>query len=461
MQSTRDRDRSASARADLSTIPGESASGSPATASGDSPEAHPESPQEGVPENPLDNCADEVYTGARARLGIYGKSHSALIQINDLGKVDLETGEVLDSPVYDPIGARLERFALQSVVRSILPRSSTAKCLRCRQAHRETIDVLRSIEHGSTAYSGLQTCGSTWNCPVCAAKISERRRVELQEAIALWTAQGGSVLLLTLTHPHTRADRLEALLEAERRAIKLFFGCRQGLRLMAALGRRGQVKALEVTHGRNRVISNGWHPHFHILLFLDGQHPDLLGLEDQVYRVWLNACRRSGLDAPSRVHGVRLDGGAKAAAYVAKMGLEVPRGPWAGGWSLGHELTKGHTKKAGDGETPFDLLRSQLACDDPEGRALFLEFAHAMKGRRQLVWSRGLRDLLGLDAPGTDEEVAAQQEDDAEILGRLTVEQWRMVLRFDLRGELLELARHGWAPVERMLAGFAGRTTEA
>jgi hypothetical protein len=43
---------------------------------------------------------------------------------------------------------------------------------------------------------------------------------------------------------------------------------------------------------------------------------------------------------------------------------------------------------------------------------LFQEFAIAMKGSRQLVWSRGLKALLDLEEK-TDEELAEETEKDA------------------------------------------------
>jgi hypothetical protein len=399
------------------------------------------------------------FTGADgAPLGLYGRSHTALESKGVFPEscktvVDQGTGEVFEFRQgreqsfilrADPASTRLDRFAMQSVARSILPGSQTAKCLRV--PFRPTVDVLYSPSTGSASFGGLVTCHSVWACPICAAKISERRRVEIQAAMTAWKAQGGSVVLLTLTHGHGPWDPLSGLLRGEDQALKRFFGCRQGVDLMSALGRVGHIRAWEVTHGRLRAVSNGWHPHFHILLFLRSSHHDLEWAEDWAFRIWHNACRLSGLSLPSRSHGVKLEDGSRAAAYVSKMGLEDP--PSA--WGLDAEMTKGHIKRARDGETPFDFLRACLAGEDPQARALFREFAGAFKGKKQLVWSRGLRERLGVDLV-TDEELAGTHEDDAEILGRLSDQDWRLVLRFDVRGELLELARHGWEPVERFL----------
>jgi hypothetical protein len=37
------------------------------------------------------------------------------------------------------------------------------------------------------------------------------------------------------------------------------------------------------------------------------------------------------------------------------------------------------------------------------------------------------------------------------LLGSIDLDQWRVILRLELRGEILELARHGWEPVRRLL----------
>lgn len=381
-----------------------------------------------------------------APLGIYAKSQATLDSkgIFSGAVSDPLTGEIL--VVRDPSAVRLERFALQSVARSILPKTRLSGCLRVSVHPDGAVQVLHSSAHRSAHFGSLATCGSVWVCPVCAAKISERRRVEVQSAIAAWEAQGGTVALLTLTHGHNQGDRLADLLQAEQKALTRFFDSRDGKRLMSDLGRIGHVRSWEVTHGRLREVNNGWHPHFHLLLFLDRPCLDLSAAEARAFTIWHNACRLGGLPLPNRRYGVTIQDGKRAAAYVAKMGLEDARG-----WGLDSEMTKGHIKRAKDGETPFDLLRACLAGQDPQARALFREFGEAFKGKRQLVWSRGLRDRFGLSNV-TDEELAAVQEEDAWLLALLSRDDWRMVLKCDARGELLELARHGKLEiVERFL----------
>jgi hypothetical protein len=110
-------------------------------------------------------------------------------------------------------------------------------------------------------------------------------------------------------------------------------------------------------------------------------------------------------------------------------------------------------KAAKGGRSPFDLLRSYLNDRDRQAGALFVEYANAFKGKRQLVWSQGLKDLFSVQEQ-TDEETAARVDDDAILLGSITIEEWRLIRFFNVRGEILELARHGWEPVRRFMDGL-------
>jgi hypothetical protein len=115
-------------------------------------------------------------------------------------------------------------------------------------------------------------------------------------------------------------------------------------------------------------------------------------------------------------------------------------------------MTKGHTKKALHGETPFDFLRAYLADgSDRQAAALFKEFAETFRGKRQLSWSRGLKALFAIEET-SDEQLANKVEESAILLGLLTVDQWRDVLKVDARATVLEIAaRSGWPEVQRYL----------
>lgn len=362
---------------------------------------------------------------------------------------DAETGEITD-----PMGGRIQRFILQSIVRKLLPKSRTNNCLRVRQKGQQ-IQVLKSVEHGTPSYGGLQTCGSVWQCPVCAAKISERRRAEVLAAMTAWKAQGGTVNMLTLTCPHQRSDDLAELLVKQAKALNYFWMDRQVKVVFYEMGTVGHIKATEGTHGRLSPYNNGWHPHYHILLFNSlephlTRYKTLLGeqmtdWQVRLYLRWANACKLSGLGEPSYQHGLKLDDGSKADRYISKWGLE-------------DEITKGHTKKATTGETPFDLLRAlQADPTDRQAAALFIEFATVFKGKRQLRWSKGLKARFAVEEK-TDDQLTEEKDDFAQVLGQLTIEQWRDVLAVEGRGPLLSAAaRGGWPSVAAYLVEIKGK----
>lgn len=384
------------------------------------------------PENALEtgqkNASESAFLGTSAK-------SSPIVDFK--GKnFDTETGEIfLEKVDFDPVAVRLERFALQSAARRILRYSQVsrvARCLRVRRYDKLDIEVWKSKEHSSAHFCGLQTCASVWTCSVCSAKISERRRMELLNAIAQHQKSGGQVLLLTLTNPHTASDCLSVTLKAQALAMSRFNSQRASKVLFDGMGCIGTVRAWEVTYG-----VNGWHPHFHILLFASAG-PYQVDYRHLFYLAWANACRLAGLSTPSEIHGVSLDDGSRAAEYATK-------------WGLDQEMTKGHIKKANKGSTPFDFLRSYLCDGDRLAAARFLEYARAFKGRRQLVWSMGLKALFDLGEV-TDEEIAGHLDDQALQLGKIELEDWRLILKFDVRGEVLELARHGWESVQRLIS---------
>ena len=187
---------------------------------------------------------------------------------------------------------------------------------------------------------------------------------------------------------------------------------------------------------------NGWHPHLHDLVLLETPlNPDELAeFTDFLKTRWSMVLKRQGRDATWE-HGVDVrTGDNDIAEYVAKYGHL----PTVTGWTLEHELTKAPVKKAhNDGRTAYQLLADSMMGDEVAGR-LFTEYAKCFKGKKQLVWSKGLRALLGLtDQEMTDEEIAAEQREPAFVLLFLNIEQWKVVVFNDLRAELLREASFG------------------
>ncbi len=365
--------------------------------------------------------------------------------------------------------ARAERYALQSVARRLLPDEGVATCLRAVLPSRQRVDVYHQPKYQTASFGGLRVCGSPWACPVCAQRIAERRRLELERAIVAHRAAGGLVLIAALTVSHTRHDVLRTLLATFLAAVKELQSGRPWTRLREAYGLFGMVRALETTWGP----VHGWHPHVHLLLFLDPpagwastseeDHAAWLAtFQADLYSHWEYAAASQGLGMDRR-HGLvvqQTDGAVMD--YVAKWGRE----PAARPWGPEDEITKAHLKRARASDdaqdaarrySPFDLLRQVLATGEISGPGvLFCEYVWAFKGRSQLRWTPELRKRLLLDEKEeTDEEIARRHDADALLLGSLSLEVWRAVVRVDVRAQVLAAAATGeWSAVVAVLDGM-------
>lgn len=353
--------------------------------------------------------------------------------------VDHSTGEVLQA--YDPT----LKWLLQAVARLALGALHRIRiCMRHVRPDWQEVQI-RSAEDRRAYYAGLMACGSVWACPVCSAKIQAWRAAELRRGIEAWAARGGRVVMVTYTVPHTVSDTLLETLSRFNEAMRMFQRGEPYKRLKAAYGIAGSVKGLEVTWGE----VNGWHPHAHVIYFIEPGALDLAGLRIALFERWQSATTRAGFGELSD-RAFSLQDASAVRTYVTKMGREYQ-------WNAEHELVRSHSKQGG-GErfTPFDFLRAYLSSPD-DGRylALFAEFANTFYGRKQLTWSHGFKlRLLGSEGL-TDEQVADSIGESDPVLAYLTLDEWRVIRRHNLQGQVLQVAElHGWEGVTHLLGAF-------
>jgi len=323
------------------------------------------------------------------------------------------------------------RFSLQNSARELLPNERVAGCLRSRIFAGRPVEVYKALMFKAAFYANLQTCGSIWSCPVCASKITERRRLELQQGVNNWR---GRALLLTLTLQHSVNDSLEVVLLAllNTYSNKLIRG-RFWVDLKRDFGLVGTIRTLEVTHG-----VNGWHPHGHVLLFSEHDKIDFELLHKRLFEKWEYELHAIGRYTNKKAFDLQYSNQA-VADYVAKWGLADSGG---NDWNISHEMTKNPVKIAKNGGyTPFALLESSAGGNEAHGR-LFQEYFRAFKGKRQLRYSRGLKELLGL-ADKSDEQICDEKIEQSYLFMVLSREQWRQVLGNDIRAELLQQVAEG------------------
>lgn len=320
-----------------------------------------------------------------------------------------------------------------------------------------SIPVFRRLDGGKARLGKVKTCGSVWACPVCAAKVAEVRRRELTYAMVQHQAQGGYAYLITFTFPHYLGQRLDELMPKFDKARNRFQGSKGWKKVMqvanpekeieaGTAGRIGGVTSMEVTYG----ISNGWHPHLHMLVFCkpgafaEGE-PDEQGrlsskAIDYFRGEWVRQLEKAGLvDGSNRQwaleYALDVRGGGKAAEYIAKWGHEEK-------WGLSSELTSSHAKTGRrdtwgtrDHYTPFQML--ELSADgDGHATKAFREFVEAFDGKRMLTWSPGLKGHFGIDEM-SDEDAAAEQElglNDEVQVGEIEQEQLTQLVTWGALG---------------------------
>jgi hypothetical protein len=340
---------------------------------------------------------------------------------------------------------RAQRRARRRRLRDVLwHRSGLARCRGC--GRRPIGPGVSMVDNGGVAhYRGLMTCGSIWACPVCAAKIRNARALEIAEAAGNWHRAGNTVLMVTFTMPHEFGMPLADLLPTVTRGFRSVISGRAWLRVKDQVPIVGQMRSIEVTHG-----PNGWHPHAHSLVFIEGQADavQLAAFGIHARAKWARFVTRAGYRVPSDLHGVKIDvctSAAEAGLYIAKT---------QDGKSPGNELARADLKSGRAGHrTPFEVLGEIADTGDLAGLPLWLEYEQATKGHQAITWSAGLRKLLlGVAPERTDEEIAAEEVGGGLVL-EFTPEAWRVVTRvLGLETMLLEAFEQGGPAEAVMLA---------
>lgn len=259
---------------------------------------------------------------------------------------------------------------------------------------------------GGRVYAcNVETCANVWADAVCGHKIRVRRAGEVMEAAAAWAARGGALGMVTLTVRHHEWMSLRDVLGALTDSWRKLQLRKEWRKLRRSIF--GTIKALEV-----KVGPNGWHPHLHVLLFLERgtDEVDVAAMVGTLFDPWAElVTARLGV-SPSREHGVDFTPmGVDSAAYISKIGFEIASAD-----------TKG-------GRNPLDVLGDAVA-GEASAFSSVMEYLDTMKGRHSLDWSPRLRKRLGLGEAKTDEELALEDVD-GEHVAYIEAVVWREAVR--------------------------------
>lgn len=221
--------------------------------------------------------------------------------------------------------------------------------------------------HRGIYFTGYQTCGTIF-CPSCSGLIKTYRAHELN---TFCNSFNGNIYLFTFTISHVITDRLNFLFDVLKNSYRRFWNNSVTKKLVGSVD--GTVRSLEVTHG-----NNGWHPHYHTLVFV----PESVSFSDdsicKFKNTWSRMVLKSAGSADPEI-GLDIKCGDHAASYICKLGSELN----------GQEC-----------KDSCDFL--QLLVD--RKKSLVQEYLVALKGVHWLEWSKGLRSRFSLPDV-TDSEI--------------------------------------------------------
>lgn len=314
----------------------------------------------------------------------------------------ISSGEVFDSLIWRlqaKMWAVSQLTRLQGCGRWLAPNAGAA-----------SVDWSRDFAR----FGQLQDSHSVWASPWAASRIAALRAAEVGEALKNWCEKDPDhcIYFMTLTISHAHYHALTQLWDAVAgcwRGVTQGGGWRGNSKTPGDKKRFGiehWVKATEVTHG-----DNGWHVHIHASLLASkrASNTSVEELATRIFERWKNAAVKRGLKAPSRKHGIDIveisgsDDRKKLASYLAKSQFV----------GLGSEITGGGLKEAkGGNRTPFQILddtTSEDASVRARSIALWREWETGSSGRRQIAWSKGAKQALGV-ADMSDKELLELDE---------------------------------------------------
>jgi hypothetical protein len=300
------------------------------------------------------------------------------------------------------------RYRLLDSIRK-LQTEQGQKC--CKVRVKPSVQIQETPE-GRVVLSGVSHCHSVHSCPHCAPAIFAKRAEELEKAVNHFGRE--SCRMLTLTIRHAEGYNCRRLVRGLASAWRKFMSGRRKERVQCCLGMLHYVRSLEVTHG-----PNGWHPHYHVLIVTRGCWQDaerfLAGVWQECVDITMGPAYR-----PTLKHGLKLTELPKN--YLLKMGVEASGIMLKEAREDGHRTSWRIANDAGDG--------------DKHSRQLWHEYVRAIKGARQLTWSRELRKVARIRRRSDSECV--------EETGRLL---------YDIEGQLFDsLCKQRELP---LLIGFA------
>ena len=334
------------------------------------------------------------------------------------------------------------------------------------------VDLTCSEKNGTKSVRFDDVCRShsIWLDPIDSSFELYKWRLRVQKSIC-WAYENNLVpVMMTLTIFH-RWHNLKNLLNILQKSWDRFLiSGRPAMRRRSDMGVEGYVRRLEITlndgqlnrigDDKEPVTNSGWHPHFHVILFLNKEKLSIVSdMESQLRKDWVeivseNFKKEFGEEIEKTYictflkHGLHLsryDDGrfanqlrpVKDSAYLDKIqGYDHLRA-----YGIDKELSSDVIK---DSKIPFDLLREVSASNID----LWCEYAIATKGIPALQFSRPIiKKIDSYFEAHPEKDPAPADLPPSELIAHLEYSIYRLFYRNFLIPELKKKAAEGFEPL--------------
>lgn len=304
-------------------------------------------------------------------------------------------------------------------------------------------------QDGRVQIAGVETCGSVSGCLRCAAIIRAARAEEIDYWAKAHLAAGGDLVFVTYTLPHVASDELAVLLDGMRAAWVAMNSGQGSMRVRERFAIRGFIRSYEFTYG-----TNGWHPHLHVLYFVDGNaelhNEDSEPLAEMRSMLGARWGHQISTKLERDIHGVygvdarTVRDMAGIGDYVSKIHFETVRSDLK---------VKEQDRQRGGSRTPWQVGLDGVRDGERTDIARWREYVEATKGLRVHEPSRSIRAMYGkpetTGADMTDEQLAAETPEQGIPEVGIANDLWGTARRARRNGQsvvaqaLLALEDHG------------------
>lgn len=249
------------------------------------------------------SCANNHRRGHRARVRAAVSGSSARSATASAASVEKPAQRAVGFARLDNITNRVsqpresarrrDKYRLRAVLWNESTLRRVQMCGR-RRIRNEKVGIFLS-EDRRAHFGNVQCCGSVHACPVCAAKIRQRRAAEIDTAVRAHLAVGGFALFQTFTLPHDFGDELGMLLQSVAKAFRKVIAGRGYLADKLNYSITGTIRASETTFGKA-----GAHPHLHVIFFCDRDlsASQVRTLQGRLFARWAAAVESVGYRPP-------------------------------------------------------------------------------------------------------------------------------------------------------------------